>query len=77
MFNFGGWAASGGVAIGADGCVLVGADAATCGGWAASPGVATGTDGCVLNFLHLIDEFLAWKMKAIQKEVEARFYFSP
>ena len=44
--------------------------------WRAAFYVA-GTDGCVLNFLHLIDEFLAWKMKAVQKEVEARFYFSP
>ena len=30
-----------------------------------------GMDGCVVNFLNLLDEFLSWKMKAIQKEVEA------
>ena len=30
-----------------------------------------GVDGCVVNFLNLLDDFLSWKMKAIQKEVEA------
>ena len=30
-----------------------------------------GESGCVANFFILLDEFLTWKMKAIQKEVEA------
>ena len=30
-----------------------------------------GEHGCVGNFINLLDDFFTWKMKAIQKEVEA------
>ena len=33
-----------------------------------------GMDSCVVNFLNLLDEFLSWKVKASQKEVEAGFW---
>lgn len=33
-----------------------------------------GSDGCVKNFFMLLDDWFVWKMKAIQKEVEAWAY---
>ena len=31
-----------------------------------------GEDGCVGNFMQLLDDFLNWKTKATDKQVEAR-----
>jgi hypothetical protein len=31
-----------------------------------------GEDGCVGNFMQLLDDFLKWKTKATDKQVEAR-----
>ena len=42
-----------------------------CSRWRAGFYVA-GEDGCVGNFMDLLDDFLKWKTKATDKQVEAR-----
>ena len=42
-----------------------------CSRWRAGFYVA-GEDGCVGNFMQLLDDFLNWKTKATDKQVEAR-----